>query len=117
MRKSVNARLFIIGILLFVTACKKKNDPPSASSDAFINSFTFRGSDNPSLVHDVIAKVSNDTILIGLKAGTNVTNLIPNIDFIGASINPLSNVVQNFTNSILYTVTAQNGIKEHIKPY
>ena len=115
MRKSVNAVLYIIGILLFVAACKKKSDPPPQSSNAFINSFTFRGSDNPSLINDISAKISNDTILIAFKSGTDVSNLKPNIDYTGTSVNPASNVAQNFTNSVLYTVTAQNGNKRVYK--
>lgn len=114
MRKSVNAGLLMIGIVLLVTACKKKTDPPK-SSDAYINSFTLRVTENPSFAHSIEARVSYDSIILSLKPGTDVTNLIPYIEFTGGSVNPGSGTAQNFSNTVLYTVTAQNGNKKTYK--
>ncbi|MBN2777098.1 MAG: T9SS type A sorting domain-containing protein [Bacteroidales bacterium] len=46
------------------------------------------------------------TIVLHMSTGTNVTNLIPTITYIGQSISPLSGVAQDFTNPVTYTVTA-----------
>ncbi|QXP52983.1 PKD domain-containing protein [Cellulophaga sp. HaHa_2_1] len=46
---------------------------------------------------------------ITLPAGTDVTALSPSIIHTGASINPASDVAQNFTSPVEYTVTAADG--------
>ncbi len=51
------------------------------------------------------------TVDIVMPLGTNLTALIPAITVsTGASISPVSGVAQDFTNPVLYTVTAQDGI-------
>jgi hypothetical protein len=43
--------------------------------------------------------------------GTDLTNLVPTITVsAGATINPASGVTQNFTNPVVYTVTAEDGV-------
>lgn len=50
------------------------------------------------------------TISVKVPAGSNITALVPSITVSSkAKINPLSGVTQNFTNPILYTVTAEDG--------
>lgn len=49
------------------------------------------------------------TIAITVPFGTSVTTLIPTITITGASVSPLSNVAQNFTSPVSYTVTAADG--------
>jgi hypothetical protein len=41
--------------------------------------------------------------------GTDVTSLVPNITHTGVRIDPASGVTQNFTGSVIYTVTAEDG--------
>jgi PKD repeat protein len=48
-------------------------------------------------------------ITVTVPYGTNVTALVPTITHNGASINPASGIAQNFTNPIVYTVTAVDG--------
>ncbi|MCX7953859.1 MAG: DUF5018 domain-containing protein [Bacteroidales bacterium] len=51
------------------------------------------------------------TINVLMPYGTDLTNLTPNITVSpGATINPPSGVAQNFTNPVIYTVTAEDGI-------
>ncbi|MGD9492276.1 MAG: choice-of-anchor J domain-containing protein [Bacteroidales bacterium] len=51
------------------------------------------------------------TVDVVMPNGTDVTALIPAITVsTGASIVPNSGVAQNFTNSVVYTVTAEDGI-------
>ena len=64
------------------------------------------------LCQDVSGTISHDTIYLNIKRGVDITNLVPTVTFTGASINPTSKSSQNFTNPILYTVTAQNGNKK-----
>jgi len=50
------------------------------------------------------------TIKLSLPAGTNVTTLSPVITISdGAQVSPVSGVAQNFTNPVVYTVTAEDG--------
>ncbi|MDD2196437.1 MAG: DUF5018 domain-containing protein, partial [Bacteroidales bacterium] len=50
------------------------------------------------------------TVEISVAPGTDVTTLVPTITVsLGATINPLSDVAQDFTNAVTYTVTAQDG--------
>lgn len=79
------------------------------TNDKSISSFIFTSNDNPSLTDDVVGIISGNTIELKVPNGTNVTNLKPSISYLGASINPNSGVVQNFTNPITYKVTASNG--------
>lgn len=50
------------------------------------------------------------TIEITVAPGTEVTALVPTIEVsLGATISPLSDVAQDFTSAVVYTVTAQDG--------
>jgi hypothetical protein len=49
---------------------------------------------------------ANHTIKVIVPIGTNLTNLTPTITHTGASIAPASGTPQNFTNPVIYTVTA-----------
>jgi hypothetical protein len=49
---------------------------------------------------------ANHTVTISVPAGTNLTNLIPTITYLGSSIAPASGTPQNFTSPVTYTVTA-----------
>jgi len=54
------------------------------------------------------------TVVVTMPIGTDVTALIPNISISGVSVNPASGVAQNFTNSVIYTVTAtDNSTKQY----
>ncbi|MBO0593403.1 hypothetical protein I2486_18555, partial [Cellulophaga sp. E16_2] len=52
--------------------------------------------------------ISETDITVTLPAGTDVTNLSPVIIHTGASISPESEITQDFTNPVTYTVTAQD---------
>ena len=78
-----------------------------SSSDKLINSFAFMGL-SPEV--DGVIDNNGDTISLTVPVGTDVTNLVPTITFsAGATIYPYSGVAENFTNPIIYTVTAQDG--------
>ncbi|MBO0593399.1 hypothetical protein I2486_18535 [Cellulophaga sp. E16_2] len=69
------------------------------SSEKKITSFILNG---------VAGTISSTTIDVVLPEGTNVTALTPEIIHTGASISPESEVSQDFTNPVIYTVTAQD---------
>lgn len=71
-----------------------------------ITSFIF-----PDLASGII---SENTINVTVPLGTDVTNLTPTIILSGGTINPLSGIAQDFTNPVIYTVTASdNSTKEY----
>jgi len=96
-------------LLLFITACKKKNLPSPLSSDAFINSFVLHVADNPSIGQDVTGRIVQDSIYLELRTGANISSLVPAISITAKSISPATNVAQNFTNTVVYTVIAEDG--------
>src|ERR1041385_6013858 len=104
----MNRILFLLLITLCLYSCKKKEALPK-SSDKVIRSFTFYKSKNPSLTQDYTAVITHDTILITLSASVNISHLIPNIGYVGASLSPGSEVAADFTHLVLYTVTAEDG--------
>ncbi len=53
---------------------------------------------------------ANYTVVLNAPVGTNVTNLEPSINVSPKSaVSPASNVPQNFTGPVVYTVTAEDG--------
>jgi hypothetical protein len=77
------------------------------SSDTSINSFVFAGL-NP----EVDGSVDNTGHLVNLivPSGTDLSSLVPTIIVSdNATIYPNSGATQNFTNPVIYTVTAQDG--------
>jgi hypothetical protein len=64
---------------------------------------------------DIPGQVSSEinqtgsTILVEMPLETDVTNLIPEITYIGASVSPASGVAQNFASPVTYTVEAADG--------
>ncbi|MEI6281012.1 MAG: immunoglobulin-like domain-containing protein [bacterium] len=60
----------------------------------------------------IVDEVSGN-IDITVPFGTDITALTPSIKISGgASISPDNNIVQNFTNPIIYVVTAENGLSQ-----
>ena len=93
-------------LLILVAACKKDPDPVAAKSSAkALSSFTF-GSLSPA----VTATVSGNSVMATVPFGTNVTALAPTISLSDkATVSPASGVAHNFSNSVNYTVTAEDG--------
>ncbi|MFH1262248.1 MAG: Ig-like domain-containing protein, partial [Pseudomonadota bacterium] len=73
-------------------------NPPSASKE--ITQFTILGVDGT---------IGPNTVALTMPFGTDVTALTPIINTTGVNINPANGVAQNFTNPIVYTVTAADG--------
>lgn len=86
-----------------VTATVAKN------SAADILTFAFNSLD-PKVTATVDANAK--TVVAEVPYGTDVTALKPTITISGESVSPASDVAQNFTNPVKYTVTAANGDKK-----
>lgn len=77
-----------------------------------INTFKFTAIDNPGLASDVtgVIDVENHTVSVAVPAGTDVTNLIPDISIpFGATISPENGIAQDFTEDVTYTVSVPHG--------
>ncbi|WP_276166071.1 Ig-like domain-containing protein [Zobellia alginiliquefaciens] len=55
-------------------------------------------------INGVEGSITDTEIMVELPAGTDVTALVPTIEFIGESVNPMSGVEQDFSNPVTYTV-------------
>ncbi len=74
----------------------------AASSEKAITSFKILG--------DGIVNEVSKTVAVTVPLNTNLTALVPTISVSPlATVNPLSGVVQNFTNPVLYPVTAEDS--------
>lgn len=75
------------------------------NNEAEITSFVIA-----SLDPEVEGEIVDTVITIEVPASANVTSLVPEIEFsVNASVVPASGVAQDFTNPVVYTVTAENG--------
>ncbi len=61
------------------------------------------------IINGVSGAISGTDILVWLPFGTNVTFLFPTVTHTGVSVNPPNNTPHDFTNPLLYTVTAADG--------
>ena len=70
-----------------------------------ITAFSFTAQTGAAVINEVA-----HTVAVGVATGTTLTSLVPTIAVSsGATIAPASGVAQDFTNDVVYTVTAQNG--------
>lgn len=64
----------------------------------------------PGMVGSPMINTTDFSVTAYVSSGTDLTNLMPDIIVsVGASISPASGIVQDFTNPVTYTVTAQAG--------
>ena len=107
MRKIV----FILALILTICCqgCKKQK-PPAKKSDKNITSFVFKTADNPGILSsDIYGTIDGDSIKLRLLEGTDLTALKSSVVHTGIMISPNSLAIQNFSNPVKYTVTAEDG--------
>jgi len=103
---------FFLAILLFMggiffTSCEKEEE---LSSKKEILSFVFEASKNANLEHNVLGTINDNEIIAEVPFGTNVHDLVPSIEVSAlAEIGPKDNISTDFSNPVVYTVTAQDG--------
>jgi outer membrane protein assembly factor BamB len=102
-------KLICFLLLLQSTSCKK-NDNIVLSSVKTISSFTFQKVDGTSFSPgDITVDIQDNLIAIKIPFDIDRSQLIPVINIEGKSIFPKSNILQNFTNPVVYTVSADDG--------
>ena len=91
--------LFFMAALFILSGCQKKSDEKK------ILMFRFNSL-------NVEAVIGDDMIMATVPSGTDVTNLVPDIEVsAGATVNPASGEPIDFTNPVTYVVTAEDGSK------
>lgn len=90
--------------IFFVASCSKEEIKSSAAS---ISKFSFSALETP-VIGTIDAATS--TITLEVPYGVDYTSLVPTIiisEF--ATIDPAAGIAQDFTNDVVYTVTAEDG--------
>ena len=85
------------------------------SDQAAFYSFVLKKVENPGLKQDVIGVIGEDTIVLRVPRGTNVTELKPSIDYGSGMGTELPSGFWNgskhdFTSPVVYTLTAPDGV-------
>jgi hypothetical protein len=114
-------KLLVLLIASVLFSCSKdsesgpKGEDPQTnlSSEKDLISFTF---DIEGEIHE--AEIKNDSIVAVLPSSVNLESLAPEIVISDkAKVSPASGVSQNFTNSINYTVTAEDSSTKSYRAY
>jgi hypothetical protein len=104
--------VLLICLIVELLSCQKSTDtptPPTLSSEKSITAFSFGTIDNPGLTAVVDGVITSDTIRVLFPNGTVLTSLKPTITYTGKSVSPASKTSQDFSSTIQYTVTAEDG--------
>ena len=85
------------------------------SDQAAFYSFVLKKVENPGLKQDVIGAIGEDTIVLRVPRGTNITELKPSIDYGSGMGTELPSGFWNgskhdFTSPVVYTLTAPDGV-------
>jgi len=107
-----NAAMFVVSLaicLAIFTGCQKEesksNNGPTKSNEKQITSFKFIDPPVSGTINEL-----EKTITVNVAKGTTVVALVPTITISEkATVTPASGIAQNFTNPVVYTVTAENG--------
>ncbi|AHC16411.1 hypothetical protein L21SP2_3067 [Salinispira pacifica] len=103
----------ILAALMLISACViADGDPPDEpGSEALIASFILASTDNPGLSADVEAEIRETAISAELPQGSDRSSLVPSITTSeGASIDPASGEAADFSSTVTYSVTAEDGV-------
>lgn len=101
---------FFLGLIVALSSCKKNQTPNrQLSPDKKITYFGIETYSNIDLSHDAAGVITNDTISFTLTEGYPLFYLFPTIRFSGKRIAPAETIAQNFSNPVIYTVTAEDG--------
>ncbi len=75
-----------------------------------ITAFYFLATDNAELSEDVVGLIEGvgKTVSVTVPSDTDVSALIPTISITGFSISPVSGIATDFTNPVIYTLTAED---------
>lgn len=106
------ARLYLVSIILLILSCKTSEPVVTKSSKKEISSLALSGISNTTSTFDQASNTYTFTVPIG----TNIKSLVFTFTLpFGATSMPASGSTQDFTNPVIYTVTAEDGSKQIIK--
>ena len=95
-------------ILLLLPGCSQQLSPEDEtthqSSTKSITFFYFTDPESSGVINE-----SSHTVSVTVPQGTNLSSLIPTIVHTGASINYAAGTIQDFSNPVIYTVTAEDN--------
>lgn len=101
---------FCLLIIILLISCSKTGTPTTLDSAKQILSFSLKKADGTAFAAaEINLSITADAVTVTIPAGTDRTQLVPEIAISGVTISPLSGAMQNFTNPVLYTVTAEDG--------
>ena len=100
--KRIIVGIILVAMISMLMSCLVV-DTPKSNSKA-ISTFTLLSPPATGTIND-----SNHTIVVAVPIGTDVTSLVPTISHTGESISQASGEAINFTNPVVYTVTAADS--------
>ena len=102
----------VVTVLILLAGCGEGEGEgeDGASANAILYYFVFLAEDNDALERDVAGIVHTSTVSAEVPFGTDVTGLVPDITVSsGATVQPAGGSAQDFTETVDYTVTAEDG--------
>ena len=115
MKNTIHKRFIgVIAVVLLLASCSKDDGPQKVvlNSAKQLSSFTFLVADNTAFAQDITASINEEakTITATLPSDIDITALTPTLAVpTKASVSPTG--AQDFTNPVIYTVTAEDGAK------
>jgi surface protein len=94
-------------LALSMMSCIEVINPPAGGT---IHSFDFLAANNSELSVDVIGEIlSGGKIRLNVPYGTDLSALVPTINYTGKGLSPRSGEAQDFGDDLTYTLTQGNG--------
>ncbi|MFD2864099.1 CotH kinase family protein [Mucilaginibacter antarcticus] len=98
-----------------LSACKKNAQQPTPETTKEVQSLSFKMSNNPGLLTDLIGDIKGDTIFVNAFAGTNIKALVADFSIKGQKVTVNGETQQsgvttvNFSDILTYTVVGEDG--------
>jgi outer membrane protein assembly factor BamB len=96
-------------IIALAVSCTKEEIDPIPDDEKEIVALSFKDTNGTIAASQVTVGFSNDTILLTFPYSTDLTHLTPSITIKGLHIEPASDVEQDFSQPVYYTVTAEDS--------
>lgn len=101
-------KFYLFAISIAILSCKKQTETQQ-SSEKTLSSFVFKQTDNATLSTDVAGRVGADSVIVEFPQNTDLSHLVPTINYTGKTIEPANRTAQDFSKAISYKITADNG--------
>lgn len=108
----ITALAIIISSIVILAGCGSDSSVTVPGENVSITSFYFSAEYNEGLGADIVGAINGTTISVSVPDGTDVTVLVPTIEFDGDSISLPSGISFDFSNPVNITVTGATGVKK-----